>query len=160
MILFQCHNLCWTSQCTSVTFQAVGMQIAYFLAARIVRSELHRAYTGTLLTLHLTRTRHVDIGKCLGQRGAFRSHPVRDSPHRAERAPCAWRIDERQHHTDDGSHNNYRPKHTTYAAPHSQPTLAPWNGECQLKAEHTEDEAHHEQAETESAQKLWNRTMR
>ena len=54
--MFQCHYLRGTSKYALTALQAVGMQIADDLAARVVRRELHRADAGTLLALHLTGT--------------------------------------------------------------------------------------------------------
>ena len=54
--MLQSHNLCGTGQYTLATLQTVGMQIAYSLATRVIRRELHGAYAGALLALHLTGT--------------------------------------------------------------------------------------------------------
>ena len=119
------------------------MQIADSLAARVVGCELHRADAGALLALHLTGTRQVDVRERLGQWSLFGSYPVRDGPHRAERAPCAWCIDERERDTNDGGHDDNRPENFAYACPHGQSSLAPRH-KTQLNAEHAEDEEHHE----------------
>ena len=157
-MLFQCHNLRGTGQSTLATLQAVRMQIADGLAARIVRRELHRADAGTLLALHLTGTRYVDIREYLGQWSLLRCYPIGDGSHRAERTPCAWCIDEGECDTNDGSHHDNRPENLADACPHGKSTLAP-RYETQLEAEHAEDEEHHKQAETEGSHKLGNRTM-
>ena len=135
------------------------MQIARLLTATVIGRELHRTDASTALTLHLTGTRHVDVREDLGQWSLLWSHPAGDGTHRTERAPCAWRIDEREGDSDNGSHHDNGPKHTTDATPHSQSALAPGNGECKLDTEHAEDKEHHEQAEAEGAHELWNRTM-
>ena len=54
--MLQSHNLRGTGQSTLATLQAIWMQIADGLAARVVRCELHRADAGTLLAFHLTGT--------------------------------------------------------------------------------------------------------
>ena len=54
--MLQSHYLSRTGLSTLATLQAVGMQIAYGFAARVVGRELHRAYASTLLALHLTGT--------------------------------------------------------------------------------------------------------
>ena len=54
--MLQSHYLCGTGQSTLATLQAIRMQIADGLAVRVVRCELHRAYAGALLALHLTGT--------------------------------------------------------------------------------------------------------
>ena len=136
------------------------MQVSDFLSSAVVRRKLHGADTGTLHALLLTGTAHVDVRKRFGQGCFLGGDPVRDGTHRAERAPGAWRIDEIQRNAYNGSHYDNRPEHTSYATPHSQSSLAPGNGECQLKAEHAKDEAHHEQAEAEGTHKLGNRTVR
>ena len=64
--MLQSHYLSRTGLSTLATLQAVGMQIADSLAARVVGRELHRADAGALLALHLTGTRYVDVRKCLG----------------------------------------------------------------------------------------------
>ena len=156
--MLQSHNLRGTGQSTLAALQTVRMQIAYGLAARIVGRELHRADTGTLLALHLTGTRYVDIRECLWQWCLFRSYPIGDGSHRAERTPCAWCIDERKRDTNDGSHDDNRPENLTYTSPHSQSALTPRH-ETQLEAEHTEDEEYHKQSEAEGTHKPWNRTM-
>ena len=157
--MLQSHYLSRTGLSTLATLQAVGMQIADSLAARVVGRELHRADAGALLALHLTGIRHVDIRECLGQWSLLRCYPIGDGSHRAERTPCAWGIDERECDTHNGSHNNYRPEHLTYASPHSQSPFAPRH-ETQLYAEHAKDEEHHEQSETKGTYELRNRTMR
>ena len=136
------------------------MQIARLLAATVMGGELHRTDAGTALTLHLTGTRHVDVREDLGQWSLLWSHPAGDGTHRTERAPCAWCIDETQRNADNGSHHDDSPKHATDATPHSQSALAPGNGECELDAEHAEDEEYHEQAETECAHERWYRLVR
>ena len=55
-LMFQSHNFCRTGQCTLAALQAVRMQIADGLAARVVRCELHRTDARALLALHLTGT--------------------------------------------------------------------------------------------------------
>ena len=65
--MLQSHYLSRTGLSTLATLQAVGMQIADSLAARVVGRELHRADAGTLLALHLTGIRHVDIRECLDE---------------------------------------------------------------------------------------------
>ena len=84
----------------------------------------------------------------------LQSHNLRGT----ERTPSAWGIDERERDTNDGGHNNNRPKHFADACPHSQSTLAP-RYETQLDAEHAEDEEYHKQSEAEGTHKLWNWTM-
>ena len=153
------HYLRRTSLYALSALQTVGMQIAYCLTASIVRRELHGTYTRTTLALHLTGTRHVDVRECLGQRSFLRRHPAGDGTHWAERAPGTRRIDERECDTHNGSHNNYRPEHLTYASPHSQSPFTPRH-ETQLYAEHAKDEEHHEQSETKGTYELRNRTMR
>lgn len=135
------------------------MQIADGLTTRVVGCKLHGADAGAALALHLTGTRHVDVGESLGQGSVFRCHPVRDGSHGTERTPGAWGIDERKCDADDGGHDDNRPEHFADARPHGQSALAPRHGECQLDAEHAEDEEHHEQAEAEGAHKLGNRAM-
>ena len=54
--MLQCHYLRWAGLSTLATLQAVGMQIADSLAARVVGRELHGTDAGTLLALHLTGT--------------------------------------------------------------------------------------------------------
>ena len=152
-LMFQCHNLRRAGQCAFAALDAVGMQIARLLAATVIGRELHRTDTGTVLTLHLTGTRNVDVRKSLGQRCLLWSHPAGDGTHRTERAPCAWCIDETQRNADNGSHHDNSPKHAPDATPHSQSALVPGNGECELDAEHAEDKEHHEQAEAERTHK-------
>ena len=123
--MFQCHNLRGTSWYALTALQAVRMQIADGLAARVVGRELHRADAGALLALHLTGIRHVDIRECLGQWSLLRCYPIGDGSHRAERTPCAWRIDERERNTNDGSHDDNRPEDLAYTSPHGKSTLAP-----------------------------------
>ena len=156
--MLQCHYLRWAGLSTLATLQTIWMQIADFLAARVVRCELHRADAGTLLALHLTGTRYVDVRECLGQWSIFRCYPIGDGSHRAERTPCAWGIDERERDTNNGGHYDYCPKYLAYTSPHRKSSLAP-RYETQLEAEHAEDEEHHKQAETEGTHKPWNRTM-
>ena len=50
------HDLRGTGLYALTALQAVGMQIADGLAASVVRRELHRADTGTILTFHLAGT--------------------------------------------------------------------------------------------------------
>ena len=71
--MLQSHYLSRTGLSTLATLQAVGMQIADSLAARVVGRELHRADAGALLALHLTGIRHVDIRECLGQWSLLRA---------------------------------------------------------------------------------------
>ena len=156
--MLQSHYLSRTGLSTLATLQAVRMQIADSLAARVVGRELHRADAGALLALHLTGIRHVDIRECLGQWSLLRCYPIGDGSHRAERTPCAWRIDERECDTNNGGHYDYCPKYLAYTSPHGKSSLAP-RYETQLDAEHAEDEEHHKQAETEGTHKPWNRTM-
>ena len=127
------------------------MQIAGFLSAGIVGGELHRTDARTTLAFHLTGTRHVDIGECLGHRRLLGCYPVGDGSHGTERAPGAWGVDERQDDAYNGGHHDNRPEYASYAAPHGQSALTPGHGECQLDAEHAEDEEHHKQAESEGA---------
>ena len=134
--MFQCHYLRGTSLYALTALQAVRMQIADGLTARVVGRELYRADAGALLAFHLTGTRHVDVRECFWQWSFLRCYPVGDSSHGAERTPCARRIDEIQRDTYNGSHHDYRPEHTTDTAPHGQSSLTPWNGESQLDAEH------------------------
>ena len=54
--MFQGHYLRGTSLYALTALQAVRMQIAYGLTARVVGCELHRADASTLLALHLTGT--------------------------------------------------------------------------------------------------------
>ena len=54
--MLQSHNLRRTGLSTLATLQAVRMQIADSLAARVVGRELHRTDAGTLHALHLTGT--------------------------------------------------------------------------------------------------------
>ena len=65
VLMFQCHDLRRASQCAFAALEAVGMQITRLLAATVIGGELHRTDAGTTLTLHLTGTRHVDVGECL-----------------------------------------------------------------------------------------------
>ena len=155
--MLQSHYLSRTGLSTLATLQAVGMQIADSLAARVVGRELHRADAGALLALHLTGIRHVDIRECLGQWSLLRCYPIGDGSHRAERTPCAWRIDERECDTNNGGHYDYCPKYLAYTSPHGKSSLAP-RYETQLEAEHTEDEEYHKQSEAEGTHKSWNRT--
>ena len=69
--MLQCHYLRWAGLSTLATLQAVGMQIADSLAARVVGRELDRADAGALLALHLTGTRQVDVRERLGQWSLF-----------------------------------------------------------------------------------------
>ncbi len=156
--MLQSHYLSRTGLSTLATLQAVGMQIADSLAARVVGRELHRADAGALLALHLTGIRHVDIRECLGQWSLLRCYPIGDGSHRAERTPCAWRIDERERNTNDGGHDDNRPENFTYTSPHSQSALTPRH-ETQLDAEHAEDKEYHKQSEAEGTHKLWNWTV-
>ncbi len=156
--MLQSNNLRGTGQYALTTLQTVGMQITDFLATGVVGSELHRADAGALLAFHLTGTRHVDIRECLGQWCFLRCYPVGDGSHGTERTPCAWCIDERKRDTNDGGHHDNRPENLTYTSPHSQSSIAP-RYETQLDAEHSEDEEHHKQAETEGTHKFGNRTM-
>ena len=64
--MLQSHNLRGTGHSTLAALQTVGMQITDFLAARVIGCELHRADAGTLLALHLTGTRNVDVREGLG----------------------------------------------------------------------------------------------
>ena len=64
--MFQCHNLRGASWYALTALQAVRMQIADGLAARVVRCELHRTDARALLALHLTGTRYVDVREGLG----------------------------------------------------------------------------------------------
>ena len=52
--MLQCHYLRWAGLSTLATLQAIWMQIADGLAARVVGRELHRADAGALLALHYT----------------------------------------------------------------------------------------------------------
>lgn len=74
--MFQCHNLRRAGQRTLTTFQTVWIEIAYFLAATVVGRELHRTDSGTILTLHLTGTRNMDVRKGLGQWCLLWSYPA------------------------------------------------------------------------------------
>ena len=65
ILMLHSHNLCRTGQSTLATLQTVWMQITDFLAARVIGCELHRADASTLLALHLTSTRHVDVCESL-----------------------------------------------------------------------------------------------
>ena len=158
-LMFQRHNLCRAGQCTLTTLDAIGIKIAYFLSSAVVWSELHRTDACTTFTLHLTGTRYVDVRKGLGQWCLLGSYPARDGTHGAERAPSAGRIDETQRNTDDSGYHDNSPKYATNTTPHSQSALAPGNGECQLDAEHAEDEEHHEQAEAERTHECWYRLV-
>ena len=88
------HDLQRTGEGALVALEAIGMQIANLLATRLIRCQLHRANAGTVLALCLARTRNMDIGERSRQRSLLRRHPSRDSSHRAERTPGAWRKDE------------------------------------------------------------------
>ena len=156
--MLQCHYLRGAGQCTLATLQTVGMQITDFLATRVVGCELHRADAGALLAFHLTGTRYVDVREGLGQWSLLRCNPIGNGSHRAERTPCAWRIDERKRDTNDGGHHDNRPENLAYASPHGKSALAPRYA-TQLDTEHREDEEHHEQTETKGAHKFGNRTM-
>ena len=123
--MFQCHNLRGTSWYALTALQAVRMQIADGLAARVVRCELHRTDARALLALHLTGTRYVDAREGLGQWRLLGSYPVGDSSHGAERTPCAWCIDERKRDTNGGGHSDNRPENLAYTSPHGKSTLAP-----------------------------------
>ena len=123
--MLQCHNLRGTGQSTLATLQAVGMQIADSLAARVIGRELHRADAGALLAFHLTGTRHVDVRECFWQWSFLRCYPVGDGSHGTKRTPCAWCIDERKRDTNDGSHDDNRPEDLAYTSPHGKSTLAP-----------------------------------
>ena len=123
--MLQSHNLRGTGQSTLAALQAVGMQITYSLAARVIGCELHRADAGALLALHLTGIRHVDVRECLGQWSFLRCYPVGDGSHGTERTPCAWCIDEREYDTNNGSHDDNRPEDLAYTSPHGKSTLAP-----------------------------------
>lgn len=147
----QRHDLQRASEGALVALEAIGMQIANLLATRLVRRQLHRADAGAILALGLTCTRNMDIGERSRQRSLLRRYPTRNSSHRAERTPSAWRIDEQQRHAHDGGHNNDCPKHTS----HVTPTVC----RTQLDAEHGEYEEHHKQAEAERTHKTGNRTM-
>ena len=92
--MFQCHYLRRASQCAFAALDAVGMQITYFLASRVVGCELHWADAGTTLTFHLAGTLYVNVGERLREWSLLRSYPVRDGSHGAERTPGTWRIDE------------------------------------------------------------------
>ena len=123
--MLQCHYLRWAGLSTLATLQAVGMQIADDLAARVIGCELHRADASTLLALHLTGTRHVDVRECFWQWCFLRCYPVGDGSHGTKRTPCAWCIDERKRDTNDGSHDDNRPEDLAYTSPHGKSTLAP-----------------------------------
>ena len=125
ILMFQCHYLRGTSLYALTALQAVRMQIAYGLTARVVGCELHRADASTLLALHLTGTWHVDVRECVWQWSLLRCYPIGDGSHGAERTPCAWRIDERECDTNNGSHDDNRPENLTYTSPHEKSTLAP-----------------------------------
>ena len=101
----------------------------------------------------------MDVRKSLGQGSFTGCHPVGDGSHRAERAPGARRIDERQRDANNSGHDDNRPKHFTDASPHRQSPLTP-GYETQLDAEHAEDEEHHKQSEAEGAHELGYGTMR
>ena len=145
------HDLCRTGQHALAAFQTVGIQIAPLLSPTDVGRQLHRAYAGAALALHLAGLRHVDVREGFGQRSFLRRHPAGDGPHRAEGAPGSRRIDEVQHDAYHSGHNDDGPEHASYGAPHGPSALAPGHGQRQLCAEHAEDEAHHEQAEAECA---------
>ena len=119
------HYLRRTSLDALSALQTVGMQIAYCLTTSIVRRELHGTYTRTTLALHLTGTRHVDVRECFWQWSFLRCYPVGDGSHGTKRTPCAWCIDERKRDTNDGSHDDNRPKDLAYTSPHGKSTLAP-----------------------------------
>ena len=135
------------------------MQITRLLTSAVIRRKLHGADAGATLALHLARRLNMHSSIGLGEWLMSWSHPRRDGSHRAERTPGARRIDERQGDTNDSGHHDNRPKYATYSAPHCQTSLAPGNGKRQLGAEHTEDEEHHEQTETEGTHKGWYRLM-
>lgn len=135
-LMFQNHNLRGACQCTFAAFQTVGMQITYLLSSAIVWSELHRTDTSAAFALHLAGSCYVYSGIWLGKWLLLGYYPRRYGSHRAERAPSAWRIDERQRDANDGGHDDNRPEYSTDTAPHSQSSLTPWNGESQLDAEH------------------------
>ena len=93
ILLFQHHNLCGASQSTLATLQAIWMKIAYLLATRVVGRELHRTDAGAALALHLAGTLYMNVGERLREWSLFRSYPVGDGSHGAERTPGTRRID-------------------------------------------------------------------
>lgn len=130
------HNLYRTSHHTFAALYAIGMQIARLHASAVIRCQLHRAYTRTALALHLASVGNMYVGKTGRERSLFRRHPRRQRAHRAERAPGARRVNERERHAHYGRNENDGPEHTAYGIP-----VAP--RASHLYAEHGEDEQHH-----------------
>lgn len=149
----QIHNLYRTGDHALAALDAVGMQITAFGAAAVVGRQLHGTYARTALALHLACIGHMYVGKTGRERSLFRRHPRRQRAHRAERAPGARRVNERERHAHYGRNENDGPEHTAYGIP-----VAP--RACHLYAEHGEDEQHHEETETECAHKFRYRAMR
>ena len=109
--MLQSHYLSRTGLSTLATLQAVGMKIAYLLAAGIVGPELHRTDAGAHLALHHALAADVDVGEWLGQWGFLWSDPTRDGPHGTERTPGARGVDEREGNAHDGGHEDDGPEH-------------------------------------------------
>lgn len=149
----QIHNLYRTGYHAFAALDAVGMQITAFGATAVVGRQLHGTYARTALALHLACIGHMYVGKTGRERSLFRRHPRRQRAHRAERAPGAWRVNERERHAHYGRNENDGPEHTAYGVP-----VAP--RAAHLYSEHSEYEQHHKKAETESPDKLGNRTVR
>ena len=93
------------------------MQIATFSATAVVGRQLHGTYTRAALALYLARVGHMNVGKSGGKRSLFGRYPRRQRTHRAERAPGARGVNERERHSHYGRNENDGPEHTAYGIP-------------------------------------------
>ena len=133
------HDVCGAGHGAFLALDAVGVQIAFGRSATVVGSELHGAYAGAALTLHLAAAIYVYVLKGLSPTLLGR-YPRRDGAHRAERTPGARRKDKGHDDAHQRCGHNDVPEHAARGVP-----VAP--RAVHLPAEHGEDKAHHEQAE-------------
>ena len=153
MSLLEFHNMDGTGSHTFSTFDAIGMEITVGLPATVVRSELHRAYTGTTLTFHLAAVAYLDGFVAFGECGLLRRNECRKAAHRTKRTPSARGVNEGQRNAYEGRDEDNVPKYLAHCGP-----IAP--SEVHLHAKHRENKEHHEGTEAFRPNKTRNGTVR
>ena len=138
---------------TAAAFYAVGIEESFVVAAAVIGGELHGAYAGTAFAFHLAAAAYEDAAIVVGEIAAAGRDPRRQSPHRAEGAPCARSKDKSQCHADDSGDEYYIPENTAHGIP-----VAP--REIHLYAEDGKNKADHEYTESPGANKGRNRFVR
>ena len=149
--MLHAHHLCGASLDALSAFDAVGVEIPFFVSSRIVRRELHRTHFGAEPALHTAGRRNRDSRETL--LGSAGSYPCRERTHRAECTPRTGRIDESEHYAHNGCQQDNVPERTSYSC-HSQTV------HIHLHTEHTEDKEQHEDTECLAAHKAGNASVR